>query len=131
MRLGSEHLHVVFVPFEVYVFRVPLWTKDTNGTWMAQTLPISSNAPPQTTAPVLVLMTQAQTRRNSKGRLIRPAFLGPHGTCIMLKQGVNGQWPGTDQPHFLPPFSIFTPVRMSHVPFISRIPTTMPKSFLL
>lgn len=46
MRLGSEHLHVVFVPFKVYVFRVPLWRKDTNGTQMEQTLPISYKATP-------------------------------------------------------------------------------------
>lgn len=87
MHLGSEHLHVVFVPFKIYIFRVPLWRKDTNGTLVEQTLPISYNAPPQTIAPVLVLMTQAQTRRN-KDRLIRP-----NGTSISLNQGINGQPP--------------------------------------
>lgn len=44
VHLASKHLHVVFVPFKVYIFRVPLWRKDTKGTLEEQSLPMSHNS---------------------------------------------------------------------------------------
>lgn len=57
VHLASKHLHVALVPFKVYIFRVPLWRKDTKGTLVEQALLISYNPP--TMAPILVLMAQA------------------------------------------------------------------------